>query len=122
MLGVLTGVGIISSIFLLFGIVKQKSGMMICWICLQGITIVYQIFITIDFAFVCCKFTKIQSFWAVFASSVILFVIDLEVHFMIYITKIYQNIVHEKAELRRPKETKYIVQTAAITPNDLLYI
>lgn len=121
-LAVLSFLGIMTSSFLIFGIAKQKTALMIWWICSQGILIVYQILITIDFAFGCCKFMKFQSAWAVFTASLVIFLIVLQVYFMVFITKLYQNIVREKTELGRPKGRKYTLETAAITPNDLLHI
>jgi Domain of unknown function (DUF4728) len=122
LLGVLSAVGILTSIFLIFGVVKRKSGLMIWWICSQGITIVYQILITVDFAFGCCKFKKFTNFWVVGGALSVIFLILLQVYFMVFITKLYQDIVYQKANLGRRKSRKYDLESSAITPIDLLHI
>lgn len=120
LLASLSAIGIISSTILILAVAKRKSGLMIWWICSQGITVVYQILVSVDFFF-CCKLKEIESCWAIFIIvSVILYLI-LQAFNLLYIVKLYQNIVDEKNSYNFSYQRKS-PSAAAITPEDVLHI
>jgi hypothetical protein len=93
---------------------------MIWWICSQGITVVYQILVSVDFFF-CCKFKEIQSPWAIVVFVSVLFFLFLQAFNLFYIVQLYQNIVEEKSyDCMNMRKCPYVA--SAITPEDVLHI
>lgn len=121
LLGALSTIGMISSSILIYGIVKRKSGMMVWWMASQGITIIYQIVVSIDFSF-CCKFREMPASWAFFAIVSVVSFLIFQIFNMFYIIKLYQDIVDEKTgrSCRSKKHSVFILAT--ITLEDVLHI
>ena len=120
-LGGLSLIGIFTSSFLIFGVVKRKSGMMIGWISSQGITIVYQVFLAIDFSF-CCQFKNIPNVWVTTVVISLICFLTLQIFNMCYIIRLYQEIVEEKTKFDFKNRRKSRLEVSAITLDDIMHI
>lgn len=87
--------GILCSLLLLIGLSKKETGKILCWICLQGISVFHQAFFSFEIVFVLIHFEIHSSFIMIVGILLVAWVI-MEVYFMKFIILLCQEMMERQ--------------------------